>query len=150
MIGSAVLLRDSSLTVLGGGATCFSMGTYWEVRTYELDVSGLVGIGNPLQSRPFCQYLDSPKIVTKTRGDDTNAASKGRATRTMVPRISMRSKEQFEGLLRDGNPVVIEGLEIGPCLRTWTPEYMVDQVGRDKEVSLMPTTNPSTPVGLSR
>ena len=138
MVGSAIIPRDENLTVLGGGATCFSMGTYWETRSYEIDISGVVGTKHLRQNRPsFCQYLESPKIVTKTRDDDAAIGSQGKASITKVPRRILGSRAQFEEFLRDGKPVIFEGLDIGPCRGAWTPEHMVDQVGREKEVSLM-------------
>ena len=137
MIGSAVIQKGSNLTVLGGGATCFSMGTYWETSSYEIDVSGLVGTKHQPQCRLLCQYLESPRIVAKTRDDDTTIESQGKASITKVPRITLGSREQFEECLRDGKPVVFGDLNIGPCRESWTPQYMVDQVGSEKEVSVL-------------
>jgi tRNA wybutosine-synthesizing protein 4 len=135
MVGSSTVLKDKTLTVLGGGATCFSMGTYWETKSYQLDISGLVGRDHSISMDNCCQYLESPRILAKVDDEDTPTASSKRASIAKVPRVTLRSPEHFEELLRDGKPVIIESLDLGPCHESWTPEYMADRVGREKEVS---------------
>lgn len=50
-----------------------------------------------------------------------------------VPRVHISSKESFEAIVRQGLPVVIEGLDIGACHSKWTLDYLAKQAG-DRQV----------------
>lgn len=137
VIGSSVLASGRQLTVFGGGAVCFSMGSYWETRPWQIDFSGAPGTYWDLgPSHEVCEYLESPKILGKTQmTDHVVTDSGGKPSIIPIPRIRISSDEHFRTVLQEGKPVVIEGLDTGGCLQKWTPAYMVEQVGEDKQVS---------------
>lgn len=139
MVGSSILTNGASLTVLGGGATCFSMGTYWETKPYQLqlpqDIIGNESLHFLGHREAMCKYLESPKVVPRARNESAAHATTAKASITNIPRVTLKSKGDFERLLREGNPVVICGMDLGECSVKWTPEYMVDCVGKEKEVS---------------
>ncbi|KAJ4153285.1 hypothetical protein LMH87_009780 [Akanthomyces muscarius] len=56
------------------------------------------------------------------------------ASITTIPRISLISTSEFESILRRGQPVVIENLQLGECIEKWTAAYIIDRVGSDKKV----------------
>lgn len=53
-----------------------------------------------------------------------------------VPRVNVSSKESFEAIVRQGSPVIIEGLDIGACRSKWTLDYLAKQVG-DRKVCVI-------------
>ncbi len=64
MVGSSYLSKDTKLTVLGGGATCYAMGAYWTERPYRIDISSVPGFDKSSSSASLhCRYLDTPKIL---------------------------------------------------------------------------------------
>ncbi|KAF4120978.1 tRNA wybutosine-synthesizing protein 4 [Geosmithia morbida] len=136
MIGSSVFLDDTSLTVLGGGATCFSMGTFWETRSFHIGLPQEVLAVLKRDGRPLtlCEYLESPKVLPKPRQEDSIHGSQGKVCIRQIPREKITDVGAFERILREGKPVILEGLDVGTCVDRWTPEYLVGHVGKDKEV----------------
>jgi tRNA wybutosine-synthesizing protein 4 len=137
MIGSSVLSSGRQFTVLGGGAVCFSMGSFWETRQWRFALPSGNDYQEPAPAHIWCKFLESPKILGKSQDTDATPHSEEKGpTIVQIPTLKLTSNEQFRKLLQDGKPVVIKGLNIGVCLSNWTPEYMVEQVGREKQVSL--------------
>ncbi|KAH7146584.1 S-adenosyl-L-methionine-dependent methyltransferase [Dactylonectria macrodidyma] len=136
MIGSSVVALRNQLVLLGGGATCFSMGTYWETGVYSVDASDISsshGRGPPGQNMSI-SYVDSPKL-TQFSGDlveQTQVPAK--ATLKAIARVRLDSDSDFQQVLQARKPVIIEGLDLGQCVENWTPEYMVHRLGEKKEV----------------
>nr|XP_036585769.1 leucine carboxyl methyltransferase 2 [Colletotrichum truncatum]KAF6795960.1 leucine carboxyl methyltransferase 2 [Colletotrichum truncatum] len=140
LIGSSVVSHnDGEFAIVGGGATCFSMGTCWAPGSYSfaLDADQLSGqcvarISHP-ENAPV-KYLETVEIATT----DTEARTEKSAAIApeLVPRIKAVSKEQFRSILDMGKPIIIEDSGIGPCTSTWSPEYLVDRVGADREISV--------------
>jgi tRNA wybutosine-synthesizing protein 4 len=152
MIGSSVAARRDSLIVLGGGATCFSMGTFWETGAYELRLSdgpSQVGASCPRPNTPLAsmELVQTAKLVGASRTEEkapqgSQAQAQAQVPVVDIPRIKLGEGTSFEDLLRDRKPVVIEGLQLGDCVRNWTPEYLVDRVGANTEVNPPPPPSP--------
>ena len=139
LIGSSAVSDDGKLIVLGGGATCFSMGTYWETGLYEITVPAEIDdhaapevLDKSISSMTF---VESVKIVQSPRDGKEIDGSSRRATVTDVPRITLDDERTFEDMLRDRRPVIIQDLQLGDCLQRWTPERMVERVGPETSVS---------------
>ena len=142
MIGASVLPVDGSLLVFGGGATCFSMGTFWETGIYSAKIpSHLLNASSqnpPLPQRPLCMdYLESPQLTPPGKNVHQPDQSASKATLITIPRVALNGECDFQEILRNRRPVVIEGLNMGACSEKWTPEYMAERLGATKEVSDM-------------
>lgn len=137
MVGSATVSSGSELVVLGGGATCFSMGTFWDAGVYRIDLK------DPLTEMPHIQaancspasvnYQDSPKLAHQTTTIDWHQPTLQPSIKS-IARIKLQSKLDFEQLIENRRPVIIESLDLGGCVDKWSPEYMVQRVGQTKEV----------------
>ncbi|KAF4490376.1 Leucine carboxyl methyltransferase 2 [Fusarium agapanthi] len=137
MVGSATVSSGSELVVLGGGATCFSMGTFWDTGVYKIDLT------NPLSEMPHIQpancspvsvsYQDSPKLTHQTTTIDWHQPTLKPSIKS-IARIKLQSKLDFEQLVENRRPVIIESLDLGGCVDKWSPEYMVQRVGQTKEI----------------
>lgn len=143
MIGSTVLQRDNDIIIAGGGATCFSMGTYWDTNTYQATIpedlradktASTNGSAKPTEVK----FISSHRVVSSISAQKGDMGEPGRsdakARISTIPRISLSSASEFETILRRGQPVVIENLALGSCLQDWTAKYMADKVGSDKQV----------------
>jgi tRNA wybutosine-synthesizing protein 4 len=53
-----------------------------------------------------------------------------------VPRVRVTSTAEFDRILEAAVPVILEGLDIGPCQEKWTNDYLLKEVGPGREVSL--------------
>lgn len=137
MIGSATVSFGSQLIVVGGGATCFSMGTFWDNGVYKIDLANAASriIPNLLRhdGSVTIKYQDSPKLTQPTAGGD-QPGPQSNVSITEIPRVKLQSKSDFEKLVQNRKPVIIEGLNLGSCVGKWNTEYMVQSVGKAKEV----------------
>lgn len=142
MIGSSAIAGGNKLIVFGGGATCFSMGTFWDTGVYtaqlpNMDPSSQSNTRNEAEDLPSITFIESRRVVgsTPSQSDSTLLAdAKAKASITAIHRKSVTSGEDFQQILRDGKPVVLESLNLGRCLQDWTPNHMVDRVGGEKQV----------------
>ena len=139
MIGSSVLSLGRKIVILGGGATCFSMGTFWETGIYIAEIPSIVTDSLPRKSftptKPVSiGFLESPQI-TNSGSDAVTAINRvTKATLTTLPRVRLKSEGDFQEIVRNRKPVILEGLRLGDCLEKWTPEYMTERMGKTKEV----------------
>ncbi|KAI2617384.1 LCM-domain-containing protein [Hypoxylon sp. NC1633] len=139
LVGVSIeLTKDGQLIIMGGGATCFSMGTFWNPGCYTIEYNpkNLIS-GLPCCSSPTRQY-ELSKIVELTEQIDpqnvTASRNKQTAARVDIPRIQISTVAAFTEVLIAGRPVIIEGNELGGCTKTWSSEYIVKQLGFDREV----------------
>lgn len=141
----ACALDDDQVLFLGGGAVCFSFGTFWTEGTWTLQ---------PVDSEKENAWaIVAPKkdIVTNAprplvNKSDPSNPSKG-IQPVQIPRNRIESAAQFQQLVANGKPVVIEGADIGPCTQLWTKEYLTSAVGADRKVRQLPASHDSVYAG---
>lgn len=108
----------------GGGAVCFSFGSYW-APVIAVDLMGKR------------KLLNLSKSLHATVEDKTKR-SRGTSERsflTEIPFISVASVEQFKELCQNEKPFIMSGQDIGPCTRLWKdPQYLIHMVGADREI----------------
>ncbi|KAL7909900.1 hypothetical protein GGI35DRAFT_468937 [Trichoderma velutinum] len=127
MIGSSIVQDGSSLLVFGGGATCFSMGTFWETGIHKICPSNstvdLIGC------RKFSatSTIKSPGVVNHRDDQDQGVSL------TPVPRIQLESAEQFQRIVGQGKPVIFKSCNIGECQQKWTPDFLVSRIGANEK-----------------
>ncbi|KAG8627900.1 hypothetical protein KVT40_003773 [Elsinoe batatas] len=136
VVGLSVLTVGEEIVLLGGGATCFSFGTFWN--TSQVLHTSIFG-GSTWN-------VQGPSIPHRTGSiaaavDDTAAVSR-RNSPTQVPGKTLSSPEAFQTMLLTNQPVIIEGLDLGPCLSKWTPQYLKDTVGHDRNVVIHDSPTP--------
>lgn len=142
MIGSAAMYHNDSVIIWGGGATCFSMGTFWDTNIYQAKVPELLD-PTPASSANISEvkFISAHRVVSSTTAQKGDTFELGRsdakARISTIPRVSLSSASDFETILRQGLPVVIEKLDLGVCVDKWTAEYMTESVGANKQVSVL-------------
>ncbi|KAK0626186.1 methyltransferase-like protein [Immersiella caudata] len=139
---SAVPLSNGQFVVLGGGATCFSMGTFWNKGVYtfrpvEHTQDNSQTLPSSVSAWSHEKTIDIvpgersiPLRPTSTVEGGTNAQVHIKA----IPRIKLQSSKDFEDLLRKGQPAVLEGLDLGACASLWSLDYLAAQIGLDRQV----------------
>lgn len=139
LIGHAVEVIDNgdAFLVLGGGAVCFSFGTFRNRNIYLFK-----------SSRGNDQISDSWKVVPNDpRMNALSPRAEQALPRTLnpsdtlrvisVPRVPrLKTHEEFQALVDARKPVVLQELPLGNCVRTWTYDYLKATVGATTEVSL--------------
>ncbi|KAK0741628.1 hypothetical protein B0T21DRAFT_381455 [Apiosordaria backusii] len=131
---SAVVANDATIVVVGGGATCFSMGTFWNKGVYSLRLPGSRQAGEPLPHWVHEKAVDiipgerSLPIQTKPHNGDSSIRIK------TIERVQLKTAEDFAKIVRDGRPVVLEGLDLGNCVTSWNLKYLAEKVGSNRKV----------------
>ncbi|PTB36290.1 hypothetical protein M441DRAFT_150835 [Trichoderma asperellum CBS 433.97] len=144
MIGSSIIPCDDSLLVMGGGATCFSMGTFWETGIYKVHMPDHILDSLYRTSRPSASSKSAPGLLGSRKFSTTSATTPSEDVRSLhrgehgiqitpVPRIQLESAEQFQKILRDGKPVIFKSCNIGHCQSKWSPEFLVSQIGANEK-----------------
>ncbi|KAK6064815.1 leucine carboxyl methyltransferase [Seiridium cupressi] len=130
---------DGRILLTGGGATCFSMGTYWNKGHYILECNRLggqqpiQGTGSSSSNWKFCQTLE----LTDTPAHQPSTIASGHAEKPAlkaIPRVRLESPSAFIEILKAGKPVIIERADLGTCVNSWTTDHLVSQVGKDRRV----------------
>ncbi|KAI8946867.1 cupin-like domain-containing protein [Xylaria longipes] len=137
LVGTSVSLADHQLLVMGGGATCFSMGTYWNEGCYALNIGSLLDDSPPTTSRGPLRFQKSVEVVDQSQSAKSAYESvprPQRATISDIPRIRVSTENSFEKILRTGKPVIIEGSDLGTCVQRWTGAYLTENVGPQRKV----------------
>lgn len=130
------LTDDDYVAILGGGATCFSMGTYWNRGPYSFRVDeDQISV----DSLNYVQTVETVPGVADgdAAGVDSQTASGPKVT--SIPRVSLDSSEEFKKILERAQPVVLCGLDLGSCVANWGFDYIVDKVGAERKVRRIPT-----------
>lgn len=121
---------------LGGGATCFSFGTYWS-DTVLLEVEGVEQ--PPLQWQTVRQsaqdkhaQLASQSIPIMARLTSDSLDS--------IPDIQLTSAADFRLIMAKRQPVIMRGSHIGDCVTKWSSQYLKSKIGIDRDVSVHAAT----------
>ncbi|KAK3304463.1 methyltransferase-like protein [Chaetomium strumarium] len=135
---SAVSLPDGSVVVVGGGATCFSMGTFWNSGVFCFHIPSAGDTAAAVSSSsPRWVHEKTIDVIPGQRSSPAAAkaeTSNGTARITTIPRLELETADDFLKVVRKGRPVVIEGLDLGSCVSAWTLDYLADKVGKDRKV----------------
>lgn len=141
----ACALDNDQVLFLGGGAVCFSFGTFWTEGTWTLQTD------DSRKENTWAVSAPKKDLACKTPSPPVNksypfkpSASIGPA---QIPRTRIESAAQFQQLVANGKPVVIEGSDIGPCTQLWTKEYLTSAVGADRNVRQLPASHDSGHAG---
>ncbi|ORY09672.1 hypothetical protein BCR34DRAFT_367310 [Clohesyomyces aquaticus] len=136
---SVVAVSKDEILILGGGAVCFSMGSF-------LNKGGYISLSlNEERRSPWSICL--PQADQPTPAPEPTAANRRKEMITTkkkqqalnpnshdVPRIQLYSKEDFLQVIAASKPLILEGLELGPCAELWTIDYLKQKIGEDREI----------------
>lgn len=129
----ACAVHPDQVLFLGGGAVCFSFGTFWTEGTWLLHRTDSAVLDKwkmvPQSIQPEKKPVTSA-LPSTSQGPALNKVDKI----PVVPRVKVQEAAQFQQVLADGKPVVIEGSDLGPCTELWTNEYIANAVGSDRKV----------------
>lgn len=136
---SAAAVSGNEIILAGGGAVCFSMGSFWNTGYFSISLKGE-------KLRPWTMavsQLPEPTNIgdsQRTSQADGKQSAKKKGIRTALPprtdvaRISIESSEDFAKVLAASKPVIIENLDMGPCKDLWTIDYLKEKLGVKREV----------------
>ncbi|OAP62679.1 hypothetical protein AYL99_01906 [Fonsecaea erecta] len=116
--------RQTTL-IVGGGATCFSFGAYWNPGCWLLyDREG--GLSSHwAMVKPETRH---PNPQSTTQGTLTAHIS------TPVKHTTIESEQDFTRVLCEGRPRLLSDLDIGQCISSWTAAYLLSKTPPSKSV----------------
>ena len=149
---SATAISPHEILITGGGAVCFSMGSFWNKGFLSITTVDTcdpqqwsVAVHQPevaAQTQPPAEQ----SVSTKSKGKDKDKGEKKKTqtetrvsaamkiTTATVRRLKPQSSDDFVQLLTASKPAILEGLDIGPCTKLWTLDYLKEKVGADREL----------------
>ncbi|KAK0635117.1 hypothetical protein B0T17DRAFT_586727 [Bombardia bombarda] len=136
---SAVSMPDGRVVIIGGGATCFSMGTFWNKAVYTLHVpsTGMTAVNGLISSDSHWSHVKTLEIVSGGREVSQPVGLEAGSQKVEIKpilRTKLESQEDFARLLHEGKPAILEGLDLGSCVADWNLKYLVEKVGKDRKV----------------
>jgi tRNA wybutosine-synthesizing protein 4 len=139
LVGAGVTaVSDHEVMIIGGGAVCFSMGSFWNegyltVRSGQAGDSALWTVSTvEAVEQSETSEKTSPKHASKAKSMGKKGTSHRK--KSEVPRIQINSAEDFTALVQASKPAIIEGLNLGPCTELWTLDYLKEKLGVEREI----------------
>ena len=147
LVGHSMTSGSGGLVqIAGGGAVCFSFGTHWNeslwtfsdhVPSPELHWSLQQPTSDPVHDRFAARSLTYPKDPSREDFDHvaTSEHVPSESSQSMtILRTEVKSASDFEILMNKGQPVILEGLNLGSCTQKWTLPYLKETVGNERQV----------------
>ncbi|KAF9694375.1 hypothetical protein EKO04_007368 [Ascochyta lentis] len=139
LVGAGISgLSRNEIVVAGGGAVCFSMGSFWNDHYLTITSSAteepqwhviVPQADSTATAKPNSSPRDEHKLQPK-KGKSSTREPKSKT----VPRVQLHSSKDFAALVATSQPAIITGLDIGPCTKLWTLDYIQNKLGADREL----------------
>ncbi|WEW60940.1 tRNA methyltransferase ppm2 [Emydomyces testavorans] len=128
---SSLVVDEHKVLIAGGGAVCFSFGTYWNRGTWLLQDA----TSNTSNEWDLVEpAVNSEQIpVSSTTGALLPVLTTA-VPLVIIPRVKIRAPQEFRTVVDKSRPVILEGLNIGRCVELWAKEYLQNAVGHDRKV----------------
>lgn len=151
-VGSSITDVDGGLIVLGGGATCFSFGTYWNkpsILTDDPEASlrcgwHLLSTQRPDTANGKFDMVDQTVQQSAPQALQPNGHTESDLRLPDPAHIARRSLAQgidFERFVNDGQPVIFSEGDIGPCTDMWSNSYLKESIGNSRKVVVHSSPN---------
>ncbi|KAK5107584.1 hypothetical protein LTR62_000978 [Meristemomyces frigidus] len=161
-VGSSITDVDGGLIVLGGGANCFSFGTFWNkpaILTDSPEASLKIGWHLLSTQRPdssLGQVWDMAERAVQPQQpvqswQPTEPQTNGHISMpqpelrlpepTKIERRSLSQGVEFEQCVNEGQPMVFTEGDIGPCTTMWDNTYLKEAIGASSKVVVHSTQN---------
>ncbi len=147
LIGSSVSCSDDTMVIMGGGAVCFSFGTFWNRGCFTLSLQMMPRNEHSERNEygslalKTWRYLQTVESCASGKSADNGGGpstlnGKNAFDLVTIPKRKISSAYDFSTLVSLAKPVILEELDLGSCTTAWTSSYLQDHIGRDKKVCL--------------
>lgn len=121
--------RNGDSITLGGGATCFSFGNYFNKGIWILydREAGLSTDWVIVPSKP-ATTTSAEKRIEKL--DHRNAQE------IFVEQLKPTSRQDTNSMLRRDAPQLLFGMDFGPCVQKWNIKYLRDRISSERAVTV--------------
>lgn len=136
-MGIVAVSRDE-IVMAGGGAVCFSMGSFWNEGYLTVTRDAMQGVKPwrplPPQVHGAAQAEASRPCSNQPKDRKTKVEKSVSVHAKEVLRVRLQSSEDFARLVATSKPAIIEGLDIGPCTDLWTLDYLKERIGAERDL----------------
>lgn len=136
-VGHSTHRTRSGLSVtLGGGATCFSFGNYFNTGIWVLYdreagfFNDWIVVPTKPAPSPTAKNIAEPHVIV------------GQQTYQAVKHCHMRTRNDFEAMIRYNEPRVMKDLDYGPCVQRWSLNYLKQAIASDRVVVVHDSVKP--------
>ncbi|KAL9089453.1 MAG: hypothetical protein Q9165_005774 [Trypethelium subeluteriae] len=148
----AASVRNHGVIIIGGGATCFSFGTYWNTGCYTLTNHEEMynepwHIDKPTAEDPKIKSGEEGSVtsILRTQMVQTGTSEQIEKQRRFslpvqlpdpmqIRRVSIASESDFDQVVAQAEPAVLDHLPLGACVAKWEPAYLKEKIGAGRPV----------------
>lgn len=133
LVGHSSFLSHKNVYLIGGGAVCFSFGTYWSDCLITLSTNqGQVQPLMPLPTHKSEQILrhDGKTVMVLS----SSAPVTGATSASVVQTKSIECAHDFEELVGQSCPAMCRANQLGACMTDWTLDSLKSKIGSDRKV----------------
>ena len=140
LVGHSTIALQESFVILGGGAVCFSFGTYWNSNVIILSSTGnriitpLKNLDHNTQSAEPVTSLKRP--LSCAQSSETHPRHENRYP---IGTLVLASSQEFKEVIDRRGPAVIKALYLGKCMPNWTLQTLRTKIGHGRNVGLVAT-----------
>lgn len=113
LIGISALRTGDDVVIMSGSAVCFSFGTFWNQGCFTIE-----GKNHKIQDKSEMaqewHYVETFEASTEACTPSSYVPT---VVSTVIPRIKVRSTQDFDSIVKTGKPVIIEALDLGVCTK---------------------------------
>ncbi len=137
LVGHSIILLQDSVIIVGGGAVCFSFGTFWNSTVVTLSAIGQRIFTSSKDEHRTRKAAATVPPLDNSVDHATSLQSHPRYNDpTSVVRIRIESPADFRKVMNQRRPVTVSGMDLGTCIRGWTLDVLKAKIGHDRNVSL--------------
>lgn len=132
LVGHSSLFFRNNVVITGGGAVCFSFGTYWNHCLVTLSINE----GERCAVLPlFAKKAEQLPLHDVRKELSSNLLSAAGPTLPfMVKSEKVGSAQGFDRIVGQGRPVVFRNSQLGSCTSLWTIDNLKRKIGPDRAV----------------
>ena len=124
---------DHELLIVGGGAVCFSFGTFWNAGSWTMPLRTVERLVSPWKMLSNIETLDK---VPQSHPLEDKIPQEPQMKKVRELMFGQALELDFESLLQERQPGLLKGLELGPCVKLWTSDHMGEAVGLERAVRM--------------
>ena len=136
LVGHNSLEFSDTVAIIGGGAVCFSFGTFWN--------ESMIAISDSDQTpRPFFEVNPQELDRLIEQGTTANIIREPLSGCTILRDDQIRSPQDFDQILDKGRPVIMRNMAMGSCMTDWTLPNLIAKIGGDRVIVVHEAPNGS-------
>ena len=133
LVGHNAYASSDSVAICGGGAVCFSFGTFWNetilsISNYDRAPKRILAVDVREPDR-FLERFPAGDVKTSFFRDDVSRVDQ------------VQSSQDFDQILMDRRPIILRNLDLGECTRDWTLSNLITRIGGDKAIVVHEASN---------